>query len=108
MSAELSGRRIAVIATDGFEEAELTEPRKAVTEAGATVDVVSIGPDPIQAMNGDIDKADTYEVQAVVSTANAADYDALIMPGGTINADSLRVDADVRAFVTAFFDAGKP
>ena len=108
MSAELSGRRIAIIATDGFEEAELTEPRKAVTEAGATADVVSISADPIQAMSGDIDKSDTYSVDVVASKASAADYDALIMPGGTINADTLRVDPDVRAFVTGFFDAGKP
>ncbi len=108
MSDELSGLRIAILATDGVEELELTEPRKAVTEAGATADVVSIGTGPIQAMSGDIDKADTYEVQAVASKADAADYDALIMPGGTINADTLRVDADVRAFVKGFFDAGKP
>ena len=108
MSDELSGLRIAILATDGVEELELTEPRKAVTEAGATADVVSIGTGPIQAMSGDIDKADTYEVQAVASKADAADYHALIMPGGTINADTLRVDADVRAFVKGFFDAGKP
>lgn len=108
MSAELSGRRIAIIATDGFEEAELTEPRKAVTEAGAVAEVVSISAGPIQSMSGDIDKSDTYTVDTLASTASAADYDALIMPGGTINADTLRVDADVRAFVTGFFDAGKP
>jgi len=108
MSAELSGRRIAIIATNGFEEVELTEPRKAVTEAGATAEVVSISADPIQSMSGDIDKSDTYSVDTVASKASADDYDALIMPGGTINADTLRADADVRAFVKGFFDAGKP
>ncbi len=108
MSDELSGRRIAIIATDGVEEVELTEPRKAVTEAGATADLVSISTGSIQSMNSDINKSDTYDVATVASKASASDYDALIMPGGTVNGDSLRVDADVRAFVKGFFDAGKP
>lgn len=108
MSAELSGRRVAVLATHGVEEAELTDPRKAVTDAGATAEIVSVSSDPIQSMNGDINKSATYPVDTVAAKASASDYDALIMPGGTVNADSLRVDPDVRAFVKGFFDAGKP
>jgi protease I len=104
----LDGKRVAILATDGVEEVELTKPRAAVTDAGATAHVVSLGTDPIQAMNGDIEPAATYEVDKAVADADAADYDGLIMPGGTVNADRLRVDADARAFVEAFFAAGKP
>jgi deglycase len=104
----LDGKRIAVLATDGVEEVELTRPRDAVAEEGATVEIVSVGKDPIQAMNSDIEPAGTYEVDKLVADVHAADYDALIMPGGTVNADRLRVDADARTFVTEMLDAGKP
>jgi protease I len=108
MSEQLSGKRIAVLATDGVEEVELTEPRKAVTEAGATVDLVSLEVGEIQAMKGDIEPAGTYRVDRAVADAEPADYDALIMPGGTVNADKLRVDDGVRRFVHAMVQAGKP
>ena len=104
----LDGKRVAILATDGVEEVELTEPRDAVTQAGATAELLSIEDDPIQAMNSDIEPAKTYPVDELVSAADPADYDALIMPGGTVNADKLRVDPDVRAFVQAFFSADKP
>ncbi|MGI5131446.1 type 1 glutamine amidotransferase domain-containing protein [Pseudonocardia sp. CA-107938] len=104
----LDGKRVAVLATDGVEEVELTDPRAAVERAGATVEVVSIDTDPIQAMNSDIEPAGKHEVHRRAAEASADDYDALIMPGGTVNADRLRMDADVRSFVTAVLESGKP
>ncbi|MCW2716890.1 type 1 glutamine amidotransferase domain-containing protein [Pseudonocardia sp.] len=108
MAGTLSGKRIAILAADGVEQVELTEPRAAVTAAGATTDIVSLSDGTIQAMNGDIEPADTFTVDLTVAKASAGDYDALIMPGGTVNADKLRVDGDVRAFVREIVGAGKP
>jgi protease I len=104
----LTGRRVAILATDGVEEVELTEPRKAVEAAGATAEIVSLSDDAIQAMNGDIVPAGTYPVDKVASKVSADDYDALLLPGGTVNADRLRMDADVLTFVKDVFAAGKP
>ena len=104
----LTGRRVAILATDGVEEVELTQPRKAVEDAGATTEIVSISDDAIQAMNSDIVPAGTYPVDKVASKVSADDYDALLMPGGTVNADRLRMDADVLTFVKDVFAAGKP
>ena len=81
----LDGRRVAILATDGVEEVELTQPRDAVTEAGATAEIVSVDDGEIQAMNGDIEPAGKYRVDRKVADVTAADYDALIMPGGTVN-----------------------
>jgi protease I len=104
----LDGRRVAILATDGVEEVELTEPRDAVTEAGATAEIVSLDDGEIQAMNGDIEPAGKYRVDRRAADVSAADYDAVIMPGGTVNADRLRMDADVVRFVQDVFAAGKP
>jgi protease I len=104
----LEGRRVAILATDGVEEVELTQPRDAVTEAGATVEIVSVDDGEIQAMNGDIEPAGRFRVDRRAADVSAADYDALIMPGGTVNADRLRLDADVLRFVKELFAAGKP
>jgi protease I len=104
----LTGKRVAILATDGVEEVELTQPRKAVEDAGATTEIVSLSDDPIQAMNGDIVPAGSYPVDKVASKVSADDYDALLMPGGTVNADRLRMDADVLTFVRDVFAAGKP
>ena len=108
MSEELKGKRVAIIATDGVEQVELEQPRKAARSAGATVELLSIGTDPIQAMNSDIEPADRFEVDGRVADADAAQYDGLILPGGTVNADRLRDDKDVRAFVRSIFAAGTP
>ncbi len=108
MADELQGKRIAIIATDGVEEAELTEPRKAVEEAGATAELLSLEEGEIQAMESDINKTNTYTVDKLVSDASVDDYDALLIPGGTVNADNLRADEDVVSFVKAHFEAGKP
>jgi protease I len=108
MAGELTGKRIAIIATDGVEQVELVEPRSAVQAAGATAELLSIGTDPIQAMNSDIEPADTFEVDGRVADATARDYDGLLLPGGTVNADRLRMDEDVRAFVRDIFAVGTP
>jgi protease I len=108
MTGKLEGKRIAFLATDGVEQVELTEPRDAVTREGARTEVVSLSEGEIQAMNGDITPAEKFTVDKAAKQASAADYDALIMPGGTVNADRLRMDPDVRGFVQDIFRAGKP
>ena len=86
---------------------ELTEPWKAVEEAGGTAELISLEPGHVQAFNH-LDKADTFKVDHTAAEADASRYDALVMPGGVANPDFLRVDADAVAFVRAFFDDGKP
>jgi len=108
MAGRLDGKRIAIIATDGVEEVELTRPREAVTAEGAQVDVVSLDEGELQAMNHDIEPASRIAVDRTAAQAEASDYDALILPGGTVNADRLRMDPDVRSFVQEIFRAGKP
>ena len=108
MAGKLDGKRIAILATDGVEEVELTRPRDAVTAEGARVDVVSIDDGELQAMNHDIEPASKITIDLTAAQASPADYDALIMPGGTVNADKLRVDPDVQSFVREIFRAGKP
>jgi protease I len=108
MAGTLHGKRIAILATDGVEQVELTEPRDAVTAEGAEVDIVSVESGTLQAMNHDIEPADVFSVDRTAKEAMAQDYDALLMPGGTVNADKLRVDPDVREFVQSMFRSGKP
>ena len=108
MAGKLDGKRIAILATDGVEEVELTRPRDAVTAEGARVDVVSLAEGELQAMNSDIEPASTHPVDLTAAQASPSDYDALILPGGTVNADRLRMDADVQRFVKEIFRAGKP
>jgi protease I len=108
MTGRLDGKRIAILATDGVERVELTEPREAVTREGARTEIVSLSDGEIQAMNGDIEPAEKFTVDKVAKEASADDYDAVIMPGGTVNADRLRMDPDVRSFVQEVFRAGKP
>lgn len=85
MSDQLRDRKIAILATDGVEQVEYEEPRKAVEAAGATATLVSIKDDEIQAMHGDLDQGDRFPVEAAVVNLAAEDFDALILPGGTIN-----------------------
>lgn len=108
MAGKLDGKRIAILATDGVEEVELTRPRDAVTAEGARVEVLSIDDGELQAMNGDIEPASTFAIDRKVADASPSDYDALIMPGGTVNGDKLRVDPDVQRFVQEIVRAGKP
>ena len=103
----LSGKRVAILATDMFEQVELVEPRKAVEHAGAEVELVSLETGEIQGFNH-YDKADTFPVDKAVAGVSADDYDALLLPGGVGNPDTLRTDEDAVAFVRAFFEQGKP
>ena len=108
MTESLRGKKVAIIATDGVEQVELEQPREAVEQAGATTELLSIGQGEIQAMNSDIEPADTFRVDKLVADASAADYDGLLLPGGTVNADRLRADEHVVAFVREYFGSGKP
>ncbi len=103
----LQGQRVAVLATDGVEQVELTRPTKALREAGAQVDVVSPKAGSIQSFEHH-DPSDPIEVDRSLSQANAADYDALVLPGGVINPDALRIDDQAVDFVRSFVEAGKP
>ena len=105
--ADLSGKTVAVLATDGFEQVELTEPMKALKEAGATVEIVAPKGGQIQGFNH-FDKGDMFRVDRTLEEADAGRYDALLMPGGAHNPDQLRVERAATDFVRAFFDAGKP
>ncbi|MGW3473560.1 type 1 glutamine amidotransferase domain-containing protein [Saccharopolyspora sp. NPDC000995] len=108
MANELRGRRVAILAADGVEQVELEQPRQAVEQAGAEAELVSVHAGQIQAMNHDINPGDQFTVDREISDASADDYDALILPGGTINPDNLRRDARAVEFVRSFVDSGKP
>lgn len=108
MTTPLSGLTVAIIAADGVEQIELERPRAAVEAAGATTHLVSLEAGSIQAMEHDITPAEKFPVDRVVAEADAAEYDALIIPGGAVNPDNLRQDDDALAFVRAFAEAGKP
>jgi protease I len=103
----LAGRRIAVLAVDGFELVELVVPAKAMRWAGATVEVISTHPGHIRGMNLH-EPASRVSVDLTLDEADPADYDGLLVPGGFVNPDLLRQSAAARAFVRAFADAGKP
>ena len=107
MAGELQGKKIAFLATDGVEQVEYTEPRKAVEQAGGTAHLVSPKPDQVQGFNH-LDKGDTFPVDKAASDASADDYDGLVLPGGVANPDVLRTDKDAVDFVRSFFEAGKP
>jgi protease I len=108
MANELSGKRVAILAASGVEQVELTQPRQTADDAGATTTLVSVDTGEIQAMNGDINPADTFTVDKAIVDVSADDFDALILPGGTCNPDTLRQNSDVIAFVQAIAGAGKP
>ena len=108
MPGKLDGKTVAIlVANEGIEQVELTEPRKALEQAGATVHLIAPEPGEAQAFNH-LDKADTFPVDKTASDADASDYDALMLPGGVANPDTLRMDAEAVQLVRAFFDAGKP
>ena len=107
MAADLSGRSVAVLATDGVEQVELTQPMKALKDAGAQVHVVSPKTDTIQGWNH-FDKADPIPVDQPLGQVNPERYDALVLPGGVINPDQLRIDPKAVQFVRHFVETGKP
>ncbi len=104
---KLHGMRVAIVATTDFEQAELAEPKKALEQAGATVQIVSPQAGQIQGMNHDV-KADTFKVDLTLDQANPDDFDAVMLPGGALNADKLRMDMNARKFVQRMNEAGKP
>ena len=108
MAHELEGKRIAILATDGVERVELEQPRGALYGAGASSDLLSIHPGEIQARQFDLVSAGTFSVDRLVTDASVDDYDALLLPGGTVNPDGLRINADAVGFVRSFVATGKP
>lgn len=107
MNGELTGRKIAILATDGFEQVELTDPRKNVEAAGARTEVLSVKEGSIKGWKH-TDWGDTVRVDKLVGKANVDDYDALILPGGQINPDKLRMEKTAVDFVKKFVATGKP
>ena len=107
---DLSGRNVAILATNGFEESELTSPRAALEAAGATVRIVSItsSANAIRGWSNGQWSDTTLDVDGVVPAVKAERFDALMLPGGVMNPDTLRANRDAVAFVRNFFDAGKP
>lgn len=106
-SNTLAGKTIAVLATDGFEQVELTKPVEALKAAGATVEIVSPRAGEIQGFEHH-DKGDTVSVDRTLENASAGDYAGLVLPGGVINPDALRLEDSAIRFIKAFTDAGKP
>jgi len=107
MSARLLNKHVAILAADGFEQVELTGPKEALEEAGAHVSVVSLNSGEIQGMNH-LEKGDKIPVDVTLDQANPDDFDALMLPGGLANPDTLRTVPEALDFVRAFFHAGKP
>jgi protease I len=107
MAQKLEGKRVAFLAADGVEQIELTEPWKAVEDAGGKPELIAPEKGEIQGFDH-LDKADSFGVDHTASDADPSDYDGLVLPGGVANPDFLRTDEDVVAFVRAFFEAGKP
>ncbi len=105
--AALDNFRVAILATEGVEEVELTEPARALGQASAKVDVISLKSGRIQALHH-IDKADQIPVDLTIDQANPANYDALLLPGGAVNADQMRMQPKVQQFIRAIADANKP
>lgn len=108
MTQELHGSTVAILAADGVERVELEQPRDALIAAGAQTTVLSIHDGEIRAFENDLDAAGTFPVDGLVADASVADYAALLLPGGTVNPDHLRVDTGAVSFVRDFVASGKP
>jgi len=108
-SQPLRGRKVAILlAPAGSEQVEFTEPKKAVKAAGADVDVIGAEPGEARTYNHDLEPGETFTVDKTFDQVSADDYDALIVPGGTVGADKLRGNADAVRLIRGFFQAGKP
>lgn len=107
MAEKLNGRKVAILVTDRFEQVELTKPREALTSAGASVSILAPKEGTVQGMNHD-EKADRFNVDMKIADADPADFAAVLLPGGVMNADHLRMDENAREFVRAIDKAGKP
>lgn len=107
MEKKLEGKKVAILVADGFEQVELTEPKNALEEAGATTQIVSPAEGEVQGWNHD-EKADKFAVDMPLDRARSDDYDALLLPGGVRNPDQLRMMTRAIEFVDGFFATGKP
>ncbi|MGI8812130.1 MAG: type 1 glutamine amidotransferase domain-containing protein [Pyrinomonadaceae bacterium] len=107
MPKDINGLKVAILVTDGFEQQELTGPREALDAAGAKTMIVSPNDSEVEGWNH-YDKADKFPVDVRLAEAKAADFDALLLPGGVANPDQLRIKPEAVTFVKDFFDAGKP
>ena len=107
MSNSLAGKKVAILAANGFEESELTGPRKHLEDAGAAVEILSIKTGEIKGWNH-TDWGKSVKVDHAVKDASPAGYDALVLPGGQMNPDNLRIDKDAIAFIRNFASSGKP
>jgi protease I len=107
MSQELQDTNVAILLTDGFEQVEMTEPRQAYNDAGASTYLISPAGEQVQGWNH-FDQADHFQVDVPLDKANPEDYDALLLPGGVANPDQLRTNETAIKFIKAFFEAGKP
>lgn len=107
MAGELNGKKVAFLFTEGVEQVELEEPLKAVREAGAEVDLISLEQGEVE-MWQHFDKGDKITAEKAVSDVNPSDYDGLVLPGGVANPDQLRGDQDAVSFVRNFIESGKP
>jgi protease I len=107
MAGNLDGLKVAILVADGFEQVELTEPKEALTSAGAETTIVSPVTGSVQGWHHD-DKADQFKVELALDEARASDFDALLLPGGVKNPDSLRINPRAVEFVKGFFDQHKP
>ncbi len=105
---DLSGKKVAIIATDFFEEAELVEPRDRLRDAGAEVKVYSTGTDAIQAVEGDTTPTQKVEVDGTLEDLDVSSIDAVVVPGGTVNADRIRIEERAQTIAREVLDAGKP
>jgi protease I len=107
MSKQLTGKRVAILVTDGFEQIEMTAPRKALDDAGAETTLISPKSGQVQGMNHH-EKGDRFPVDQELKSANPNDYDALLLPGGVANPDQLRIIPEAVQFAKSFFTAQKP
>jgi len=108
MANTLRGRKFAILAADGVERVELGIPREAIQNAGGETELLSLETGDIQARDNDLERAGVFTVERLVTDASVDDYDALLLPGGTVNPDKLRIDDTAVAFVRAFVESGKP
>jgi protease I len=107
MAQPLSGRKIAILVTDGFEQVEMTEPRAALAHAGAETTLIAPSTGKVKGWNH-TQWGDEFRIDASLDESDPAAFDALLLPGGVMNPDKLRMTPDAVQFVRAFFDAGKP
>jgi len=107
MAASLDSLRVAILAVDGFEQSELEQPRQALQEAGARAELVSAKPGKIRGMRH-AEKADAFDVDVTFDQADPGRYDAVLLPGGVVNADAIRMEEGARRFVRSMQEAGKP